>query len=452
MTQPTPSAPDRAEASHRTKGLLRLTMACNERCPFCNVPAEDYAKLTPPQAEVDRQLDAFIEAGDRTLTITGGEPTLLKKRLLALTRSARDRGMDFVEIQTNATLIDDAYAQALAEAGCTSAFVSLLSHIPEHHDVLAGLPGAFAKCMTGIDALLDHNIRVALNPVLARRTQAHFADFVQFVVDRLPRVRSVSVSAVQPHGRAGRGDNTEELLPDYDVLAEQIPKARAIASAAGLELLNPYCGLPLCVGWTDDPTRCVEAVEAATGGWRPTPGIENRGDKHQGAPCRDCAWRTRCGGAWHATWALRDGQGLHPPQRSKAPWLGGENNDAQTIVDARIGLDLAALQALGTARTPTVWLWATALPKGGAKAVSTSGCTDLALVLDPRGLSSGQTPKPLLRTLRELDTLLAQGRGAPDSGRLRVHLSLTPASEADLATAVGWATRAGVDRIRRARP
>ena len=29
------------EQSHRTKGLLRLTMACNEQCPFCNVPAED---------------------------------------------------------------------------------------------------------------------------------------------------------------------------------------------------------------------------------------------------------------------------------------------------------------------------------------------------------------------------------------------------------------------------
>ena len=51
---PQPSSPPiatrtdaHAEDSHRTKGLLRLTMACNERCPFCNVPAEDYARPTP---------------------------------------------------------------------------------------------------------------------------------------------------------------------------------------------------------------------------------------------------------------------------------------------------------------------------------------------------------------------------------------------------------------------
>lgn len=446
--------PAQAEADHRTKGLIRLTMACNERCPFCNVPAEDYEKLTPPQAELDQQLDDFVQTGARTLTISGGEPTLLRKRLLALVRSARERGIPLVEIQTNATLIDPAYAGALAEAGTTSAFVSLLSHNADHHDVLAGLPGAYGKCLRGIDSLVAAGIRVALNPVLARQTQHLFADYVRFVADRWPQISSISVSAVQPHGRAGRGSHPEELLPDYDALAPQIRAARTVARDAGIELLNPYCGLPLCVGWADDPARSVEAIEAAAGGWRPTPGVENRGDKRQGAPCQDCAWRTRCGGAWHAVWELRGARGLTPPHRARAPWTGGHSDEGQAVIDLRQGVDAEGLAQLGSAVQPTVWAWLGPLSSGDAARLYTSGCTDLAVELDPRGLSTGRAPAATLHTLRELQQLLRRGAGSTDAGRLRVHLRLAAAAPADLAAAAAWATRAGVDRVvrRRVRP
>ncbi len=448
---PAPPVPDRAEASHRTKGLLRLTMACNERCPFCNVPAEDYDRLTPPAEELARQLQTFIDSGARTLTISGGEPTLLRKKLLPLIAKARAEGIELVEIQTNATLIDTGYAEALAAAGTTSAFVSLLSQDAEHHDVLTGLPGAFDKCMRGIDALIAAGIRVALNPVIARRTQHRFADYVRFVAERLPAVRSISVSAVQPHGRAGRGGNPDELLPDYDVLAPQIRAARAVATAAGIELLNPYCGLPLCVGWHDDPTRSVEAVEAALGGWRPTPGVDNRGDKRQDGPCRSCAWRTRCGGAWHATWDLRGHRGIAPPHTVAAPWAGGATDAGQTVVDLRAGVDADGLAALGAARRPTVWAWVRALAPGDGLRLFSSGCTDLAAELDPRGLSAGRAPRSTLVAMRELGRVLAKGAGSSDAGRLRVHLRLAPAAPADLAAAAAWATRQGVDRIVRGR-
>ena len=113
---------------HRTKGLLRLTMACGERCRFCNLPVEDQEPVTLDEEEVERTLAAFIARGERTLTISGGEPTLLEARLSPLVARARAGGIPFVELQTNAVLIDDAYAAELSAAGLTSAFVSLLSH------------------------------------------------------------------------------------------------------------------------------------------------------------------------------------------------------------------------------------------------------------------------------------------------------------------------------------
>lgn len=421
MTAPrTPAAPQ-AEESHRTKGLLRLTMACNERCPFCNVPAEDYPRPTPSEEDQNNELEDFIASGERTLTISGGEPTLLRRRLLGLIRRARAGGVPFVELQTNAVLIDEGYAAALAEAGLTSAFVSLLSHEAEHHDALAGLPGAFGRCLRGIDALIAAGVRVALNPVTARQTQALLPDYLRFVAARLPGVRSVSLSAVQPHGRARL--HLEALLPDYDVLRDVVPVAQRVAAAAGIELLNPYCGLPLCVGWAADMGRSVEAIEAEGGGWRPLPGLENAGDKVQGPPCRGCALRTRCGGAWRAVWTERGGAGLSPPLRRIAPWEpGAEAAPGQHVVRSAGRPSAAALAELRAAVQPTVWLEVGALAEDDLPALLRSGCTDLALRLQAAEVEAARPA--LVETLRVFHRLLRLGQRAPDHGRLQVHLRL----------------------------
>jgi len=407
-------------------------MACNERCPFCNVPVEDYPRPTPPPEEIESELDAFVTSGARTLTISGGEPTLLRRRLIALISRARARGLAFVELQTNAVLIDAGYARALREAGLTSAFVSLLSHQESHHDHLAGLAGAFGRCLRGIDALLAEGVRVTLNPVIARRTDASAADFVEFVAERLPGVREISLSAVQPHGRAG--PDADALLPRYDVLASVIPRARERAAAHDITLLNPYCGLPLCVGWADDPERSVEAIEASDGGWRRTPGLDNRGDKIQGAPCGDCALRTRCGGAWRAYWTIRGGRGIAPPLRSALPWQSGAAEvSGQTVVSAPGGPGPAHFAALGAAATPTVWLWTDRLTAACAVRLRRAGCTDLALEVDPTGLGSSG---PARRAIQErgLEAAYRLGRAMATlepARQLRVRFGVLAAGTAD---------------------
>jgi pyruvate-formate lyase-activating enzyme len=393
------------EHNHTTKGLVRLTMACNERCPFCNVPVEDYAERTPADAVLKAQLEAFVESGAKTLTISGGEPTLRRAKLLDFVRQARGRGVPFVELQTNCVLIDEGYARELSDAGVTSAFVSLLSHVAELHDHLAGLEGAFPRCLSGIDALLAAGIRVTLNPVVAAATQELLVEYVDFVAQRLGAVRSISLSAVQPHGRARKHP---ELLPDYAVLARFIPLARARAIAAGIELINPFCGLPLCVGWADSLESSVEAVEAQLELELELPapalGLINRGDKRHGAPCRRCALRSRCGGAWHAYWDQRQGSGLRAPVEVVPPWEGE------------------------TATPPAVWGASWEEP-----------CTDIALVLDPEQLDLA-----LLRRIRQ--KMLTDELRLPQRRR-GVHLAIGQGSARSVHRAVGLVKALGLPEV-----
>jgi len=391
-TQTTDPHETSAEASHDTKGLLRLTMACNEKCPFCNVPQEDYAKPTPPFEDVVQELQGFIDRGDKTLTISGGEPTLLRNRLIQLVTRAKAGGITFIEIQTNAVLIDADYASALRRAGVTSAFVSLLSHIPEHHETLAGLSGAFPKCLAGIDALLDADIRVALNPVAASLTQDLVADFVSFVGERLPRVRSISMSAVQPHGRAQQ--NTD-LLPDYARLAPQIHEARRRAESLNIELLNPYCGLPLCIGWDDALEVSVEAIEAVSG--NEASGLNNRGNKHHGQPCLDCTLRSRCGGAWHAYWEIRKGSGIAAPVTVSKPWEDAQ--ETQTSLSAWGGPTDATWDSISTATSPVRWLWTDTLQASDIANMRRAGLSHLAVRVN---LGAPLTAKSTLAVVRRL--------------------------------------------------
>ncbi len=318
-------------------------MVCNERCPFCNVPAEDFSTRPMPIEDIRAQIQDFVAGGQQTLTISGGEPTLLKRLLLQTILEARTAGISFVELQTNAVLIEGDYAAALKEAGLTSAFVSLLSDVPVLHDQLAGLPGAFPRCISGIEALLDEGIAVTLNPVTAAITAARVPDYVDFVAHRLSGVRTISLSAVQPHGRAAKN---LDLLPDYAVLGPAIREARRRADVHGITLLNPYCGLPRCVGW-EDGAHCAEAAEAAEEDYQ-APNVENvQANKLHGAPCRDCGLRTRCGGAWRAYWDRFAGSGLRAPLPRRTPWEGGEgirafNGDfpAGWAEDARVGVFL----------------------------------------------------------------------------------------------------------------
>lgn len=425
-----PRPPTDAEESHRTKGLLRLTMACNERCPFCNVPVEDYPRPTPDEAEIEARLHAFLESGERTLTISGGEPTLLRARLLRLIARARAAGVPFVELQTNAVLIDAAYAADLAGAGLTSAFVSLLSHEPAHHDALAGLPGAFPRCLAGIDALLDQGVRVTLNPVVARPTQALVPAYLAFVASRLPRVRSVSLSAVQPHGRAARDP---ALMPDYAVLARAVREGRRVAAAAGIELLNPYCGLPLCVGWEEGLEGCVEAVEAASGGPGSAPGVENEGDKRQGPACGDCALRTRCRGAWHAVWDERGGAGIAAPVRVRPPWEAGAEGAAGQCVDR-------------PPRAEGEWtVWRRWDGREPVEVLLAGPWTDLALERPARDLDPvAGGDRALLRGLRRLQR---ENEGREERRRLRLWLRLTGTEEGRAEVVLELALALGVHRL-----
>ncbi len=127
--------------------LIDPTSACNLNCTGCW--ASDYSRTENLDVDLlERILDEARELGIYFILYSGGEPLIRKKDLLYLAEKFDD--MAFLAF-TNGTLVDDAFADALADVGNFTLAFSL-EGFAESTDRRRG-QGVFDKIMKGMDRL-----------------------------------------------------------------------------------------------------------------------------------------------------------------------------------------------------------------------------------------------------------------------------------------------------------
>ena len=283
--------------------VLRLGLECNINCLFCNVPYEGKAQGRFSTAEAKEQILLIIKNNPRDgIDISGGEPTI-RRDLADLISFARDNGAGAVRLQTNGiAFARDNYAQALRLSGLRNIFVGLHASIPRIHDRLVGFKGAFKCCTEGIANALSQGIDVTLNPVLTTESYKDFPRYVNFVKNNFPEVRSISLSVVQPHGRAWVNNY---LVPDYRLISPFVREGLSLGEKYGMLVINPYCGLPLCVGgWRDHLEHCDEYNQGARSY------ANGSTDKIKCPQCASCRLAGSCNGVWREYVLLHGSSGL----------------------------------------------------------------------------------------------------------------------------------------------
>jgi len=149
---------------------LTLTERCNERCRHCYLP-RTASSPGLPTARLLSLFEELAQAGCVGLTMTGGEP-LLRSDLLELLKAARTQRFA-IGLFTNATLIDEEWAEALAGVGLQGAEVSLYGATAEAHDAITQRRGSFARTMAGMRRLTERGVNVVLKFVVTRLNVGH---------------------------------------------------------------------------------------------------------------------------------------------------------------------------------------------------------------------------------------------------------------------------------------
>jgi len=303
---------------------IRVTLACNEHCVFCNswFGASNLATDLPSAVLLASQART---RGARKLVISGGEP-LLVRWLPELAREARRMGFSHICLQTNAVLLSRRGRQAQPAPitsqthrtpGASEATQSVSSHpfqgsssptpwdllrATAPDEVLVSAHGSTAKVLAsvtrrpklatdhldGMKRLLASDFQVVVNFVVCRQNLADLPRFVRMLARQPRRPSLLALSFVAPMGLAW--DNRHDTIPRYAEAAPAVLSALRLSRSLGIPgVLSEYCAIPTCV--LPDLREFADPADEL----RP---IHVPPDKTLLPRCEPCPWKPRCSGVF----------------------------------------------------------------------------------------------------------------------------------------------------------
>ncbi len=162
----------RASAQRQpVNGTFELTERCNLACHMCYVcqAPGDGARHTQelPAAAWLALARQAVDNGMVFLLLTGGEVSLRPDFFEIYTPLTR-MGL-ILTLFTNGTLITEAIAARLAEAPPSRTEITLYGATAVTYEAVTGVPGSYARCCAGIEALVKHRVPLGLKSTLTRR-------------------------------------------------------------------------------------------------------------------------------------------------------------------------------------------------------------------------------------------------------------------------------------------
>ncbi|WP_342375184.1 His-Xaa-Ser system radical SAM maturase HxsC [Myxococcus stipitatus] len=281
----------RASASN----TFLVTERCDNNCLMCSQPPrkQDDSWL------VDELMEALplISPETREIGITGGEPSLLKGRLVELLeRMKHQLPRTSVHILTNGRGFANAeLARAVAQVRHPDLMlgIPLYSDLPEEHDYVVQALGAYDETLRGILHLKRARVKVELRCVVHAQTYSRLPQLAEFITRNLLFVDHVALMGLELMGfaRANLGLLWVDPL-DYQ---SQLTAAVRTLSRAGLD--TSIYNHPLCIL----PTELHPFARKSISDWK----------NLYAEDCERCARKEDCGGFFASGLAKRS-RGIQP--------------------------------------------------------------------------------------------------------------------------------------------
>lgn len=278
--------------------LIRINMVCNEKCSFCNVTT-----ITEPNykdrtiIEILKEVQLIIKKNwieNVKITLSGWEPTL-RKDLDKIVLWIKKLWVNYIELQTNATLLNEITTNKLIKSGINKFFISFHSSDKEIFEDYVWLKWIFDIVVDNIKNLWNYdNVEVILNPVISIKNYRDLKLYFDFIKIKFPFIKYISLSFIQPHWEA---KENIDLMLDYEFINKNLTWIIDYAYSLWFILNNPYCWLPICVlEWRKYSKNCVEIIEwkSIIDSWK----SKEDNNKIYIKECNKCIYEWLCGWIW----------------------------------------------------------------------------------------------------------------------------------------------------------
>jgi radical SAM protein with 4Fe4S-binding SPASM domain len=158
-----------------------ITTKCNLRCKHCYSDSVEAAPDELSTEEALRFMDDLSRWGIRLLVIDGGEP-LCRPDVLDIVKYASSKGIR-TTVGSNGTLIDEAMARKMLDAGVKAVAISVDAADANTHDSFRGMTGAFEQTIRGMEACRATGLPFQLNMVIRKETMSQLDDMLRLAVE-----------------------------------------------------------------------------------------------------------------------------------------------------------------------------------------------------------------------------------------------------------------------------
>ncbi|MBI4846190.1 MAG: radical SAM protein [Candidatus Omnitrophica bacterium] len=252
---------------------IALLESCFMKCKMCYKWKDDVSCRSPKEPSLNQWQQFIRDLGDLCrqrpqLNFAGGEP-LAKEETLPLIAYAAKLGFDTL-LASNAYLINEEKAKAIADSGLSCISISLDSVNSYTHDFLRGTTGSFDRVIKAIELLsrFSKKIRINLCTVISAVNLGGLTELVEWAA-KDERIEGIGFQAITQPFSTPEDENWHKnpqfsfLWPDDitlvdDAMAALIMLKEKFPKNQHLQIYNPVSQFKMYARYFKNPRQFIK--------------------------------------------------------------------------------------------------------------------------------------------------------------------------------------------------
>ena len=209
-------------SSESDDNVIMITGRCNSNCIMC--PAAERVRMNAGTVEISELLEIarHIPDNGNHITITGGEPFLIRKDIFKLLEYLKNNKphLHYLILTNGRIFSDHTYCELLVQTIPVNSVLGIPIHgyNAETHDFVTQAKGSFYQTLNGLKRLLSNGIPVELRYVVSKLTMNNITKMSELVVKEIPSIGCVKIMGLEMLGNAAI--NSEQVWIDYQTAFE----------------------------------------------------------------------------------------------------------------------------------------------------------------------------------------------------------------------------------------